>query len=135
MSKITIVACHANKNNGHLSVEKDFYGNFHAPHLSLLIPALEKMGYVVEVIAWDDEIDWESKECIVMGPAWDYPKNVKQFHQLLQKLTSIKAIVINHPSTMLWNLEKNDRLSSCMACFKFQWRKILGNLLLLNRLV
>jgi len=107
MKTITIIASQCNKNNGSLPVQNDKYSGALMPYLSLLVPALTQKNYHVEVVAWDDPVDWDSKECILMGPAWDYSKNVAQFDRLLSKLCEVKAKVMNDPHVMLWNVDKN----------------------------
>jgi len=109
MAIITIIASELNKNNGDVTIENDQYGSYPpTPYLSMLVPALKKEGYEVEVLAWnDDKVNWDEKECLLMGPAWDYSDDIKKFKSFLNKLTKVKGIVINPADALNWIFDKS----------------------------
>ncbi len=81
------------------------------PHLTygekLLPPELEKRGYTVSEIPWDNpDADWRSFDTVVLRSCWNYYRHFDTFRQWLQKLKTQNVKVFNPADMVLWNIDK-----------------------------
>ena len=57
------------------------------PFLSILVPAIERLGHKWEVVDWaDDSVDWQSRQHVIIVNTWDYSSKLNKFHAWLDRL-------------------------------------------------
>jgi hypothetical protein len=75
--------------------------------MSLLLAACQKIGFVVEVCAWDDPtIDWSRYDHVVLRSTWDYPKRLPQFLGWCERVSAVTDL-INPLPVVRWSLDKH----------------------------
>jgi glutathione synthase/RimK-type ligase-like ATP-grasp enzyme len=75
------------------------------PDDQLLKVALEKRGFVVKPLIWDQCVSARDSEFCIMRSAWDYHRKYEQFCTWLRE-TAARTRMFNTPETMLWNSRK-----------------------------
>lgn len=75
------------------------------PDDRLLQSALEKRGFVVKPLIWDQDAQATDSDFRIMRSAWDYHRKYDQFCSWLRS-SSAKCRMLNTPETMLWNSRK-----------------------------
>ena len=56
---------------------------------------------------WDDPlVDWEDFDLVILRSCWDYHKKFESFVDWIHYLKTLKIPLMNHPLTVLWNLDK-----------------------------
>ncbi|MBX9689994.1 MAG: hypothetical protein K2X27_25005 [Candidatus Obscuribacterales bacterium] len=76
------------------------------PDDQLLQAALEKLGFSVQALVWDDEsIDWQNAGVCVLRSSWDYHLKYDKFCNWLNYLSSC-CQVFNSPEQIIWNSRK-----------------------------
>lgn len=73
----------------------------------LLKHALEKEGFQVTSVSWDDRtVHWEAFDCIVLRAAWNYHLNPQQFLTWLDSIERLRVKILNPPDMIRWNMKK-----------------------------
>ncbi len=105
---LTFVATDETRGDGINPDTMDYFNGTKYPWLTYAVPALSRRFKKVEVVSWQDsDIDWNSKNLIVIGPVWGYTKVREKFKIWLEKLKATGKPVLNDPSFILWNINKN----------------------------
>lgn len=68
---------------------------------------LKKLGWEVQNIPWNKDIDWNQFDIVVVRSPWDYQKAPKEFFSVLEKINNSKAILQNPLELMRWNINKS----------------------------
>ena len=73
----------------------------------LVQKALEKKGFNVQRISWDDKhMDWKQTKFIVFRTTWDYFDRFEEFSTWLNKVSK-ETILINSEELIRWNVDKH----------------------------
>lgn len=73
-------------------------------HLS--IAPLAGFGWNVEMVAWRSAVDWNDFDAVYICTPWDYPDYMRQFLDVLERIESSRALLVNDLSLVHWTLEK-----------------------------
>src|SRR5579883_334407 len=75
------------------------------PDDQLLQTELEKRGFIVKPLIWDQASHENDAAVCVMRSAWDYHRKYDQFCKWLRE-SSTQCRMFNTPEIMLWNSRK-----------------------------
>jgi glutathione synthase/RimK-type ligase-like ATP-grasp enzyme len=73
----------------------------------LLRDAFLARNDVVQEVAWDQEIDWDQFDVVLIRTTWDYSAHLPAFLEVLEKIESSRAKLFNPLSMVRWNARKN----------------------------
>ena len=66
------------------------------------------LGWDVEMVPWRDRrIDWNDFDLVYICTPWDYQNDVDAFLEVLERIDSSSAVLLNNVELVHWNLEKN----------------------------
>jgi glutathione synthase/RimK-type ligase-like ATP-grasp enzyme len=78
----------------------------------LLKFALRRLGIVANIISWKDKsVDYSSYHAAVVRSTWGYHRELLEFREYLQMLEGAGVRVINSPTLMLENINKERQYS------------------------
>lgn len=73
----------------------------------LVIPALNGLGWQVDIHAWDAQhVDWGCYGLVIIRSTWDYQDRVRAFMKTLDGIAHSGATLINGLKTVGWNIDK-----------------------------
>ncbi len=73
----------------------------------LVTEALEKKGFDVMRVSWDDELyDWSSPKAVIFRAVWDYFERIQEFKNWLKRIEN-QTTILNQPSLIWWNIDKS----------------------------
>lgn len=73
----------------------------------LVLEELQKRGYKVQRLSWDDpEMDWSTTRYAIFRTTWDYFDRFDEFREWLELVRS-KTKLINSEALIWWNLDKH----------------------------
>ncbi|MDF2158336.1 hypothetical protein [Algoriphagus sp. CAU 1675] len=72
----------------------------------LVHPFLEKLGWTVKNIPWNQPTDWNQFDLVVIRSPWDYQQHLEAFQKVLRKIDQSQAILLNPLELVLWNIHK-----------------------------
>lgn len=70
------------------------------------IPPLEALGWTVETVPWDAEVDWARYRAAVVRTTWDYQDRLDSFLETLARIEESGCLLYNALSTIRWNARK-----------------------------
>ncbi|HEX6088396.1 MAG TPA: hypothetical protein VF266_27945 [Thermoanaerobaculia bacterium] len=76
-----------------------------APDDQLLAAALRRRGARVDAVAWDDVVDWQQYDAIVIRSTWDYHQRVDEFRAWLDRMEGLP--LWNPPALLRRNIHKS----------------------------
>lgn len=79
----------------------DYVTDFH-----LSVAPMAEIGWDVETVAWRSAIDWNDFDAVYICTPWDYPDYMPQFLDVLERIESSRALLVNDLSLVHWTLEK-----------------------------
>ncbi len=79
----------------------DYVTDFHLSYESMA-----ELGWAVDTVAWRSAVDWNDFDAVYICTPWDYPEYLPQFLEVLEKIDSSRALLINDLSLVYWTLEK-----------------------------
>lgn len=68
---------------------------------------LQKLGWNVHNIPWDQPADWNSFDMVIIRSPWDYQAHLDRFLDVLQLIEESGAILLNSLELVQWNINKN----------------------------
>jgi hypothetical protein len=68
---------------------------------------LQKLGWNVHNVPWDKSVDWNAFDIVVIRSPWDYQAHLDQFLDVLKRIESSSAILLNGLELVQWNISKN----------------------------
>jgi len=75
------------------------------PELPVIAEALAAVGVSVDVVSWDDEVDWAAYALVVVRSPWDYFDRVVEFFEWAAAVELVTRIV-NPVDVLRWNSHK-----------------------------
>jgi len=75
------------------------------PELPVIAEALGAVGVSVDVVSWDDEVDWAAYALVVVRSPWDYFDRVVEFFEWAAAVELVTRIV-NPVDVLRWNSHK-----------------------------
>ncbi|NNF49727.1 MAG: hypothetical protein HKN65_07720 [Woeseiaceae bacterium] len=79
----------------------DFVTDYH-----LGIEPLAALGWKVEEVPWQNDVDWDDYDAVYICTPWDYPEHLQRFLRVLQTIDASRALLVNDLSIVQWNLQK-----------------------------
>lgn len=74
----------------------------------LSIEPMARRGWVVEMVAWQDErVNWDDYDAVYICTPWDYPQHADKFVAVLERIDHSSAELVNCLSLVRWTLAKN----------------------------
>ena len=73
----------------------------------LVYEPLQKLGWIIQNVPWNESVDWNIFDLVVIRSPWDYQDHFEEFTDVLKKIDESKAILINNLKTVMWNIDKN----------------------------
>lgn len=68
---------------------------------------LQKLGWVVKNIPWNELTDWKDFDLVVIRSTWDYQNYLSQFIEVLNQIDQSGAVLLNSLELVKWNIDKN----------------------------
>lgn len=73
----------------------------------LLQTALQRRGYAVDAVVWDDRtVTWQRYDAVVVRSCWDYHRRPDAFRGWIDRLEHLGVSLWNPPALLRWNLDK-----------------------------
>jgi hypothetical protein len=72
------------------------------PDLPIAGPALRAAGYAVDLVRWDDDVDWMSYDLAVVRSCWDYAWRLEEFLGWAGSVPCLR----NDVALLRWNTDK-----------------------------
>jgi glutathione synthase/RimK-type ligase-like ATP-grasp enzyme len=79
----------------------DFVTDFH-----LSVAPMAALGWQVETVPWRSRVDWDEFDAVYICTPWDYPDYLPQFLDVLVRIESSQALLVNDLSLVHWTMEK-----------------------------
>ena len=79
----------------------DFVTDFH-----LSVEPMAALGWQVETVPWRSRVDWDAFDAVYICTPWDYPDYLPQFLDVLVRIESSQALLVNDLSLVHWTMEK-----------------------------
>jgi glutathione synthase/RimK-type ligase-like ATP-grasp enzyme len=73
----------------------------------LVHPFLEKLGWTVENIPWNQKTEWGKFDVVVIRSPWDYQNHLVDFLRVLDKINRSHALLLNPLELVHWNINKS----------------------------
>lgn len=74
----------------------------------LSIEPMARRGWVVEMVAWQDErVNWDDYDAVYICTPWDYPQHADKFVAVLERIDHSSAELVNCLSLVRWTLAKS----------------------------
>ncbi|MEQ8336624.1 MAG: hypothetical protein RIA62_04735 [Cyclobacteriaceae bacterium] len=67
---------------------------------------LKALGWEVENVPWDEAVDWNAFDVVVIRSPWDYQDHLKRFVEVLEAINQSRARLVNSLDTVKWNIDK-----------------------------
>lgn len=80
-------------------------GDYHI-YDHLLIEPLAERGWQVEMVAWDDQVNWNRFDAVLIRSPWDYMDRMEAFMTVLQAIDASSARLENPLEIVRWNVDK-----------------------------
>lgn len=68
---------------------------------------LRHLGWEIEDVVWDADVDWNAYDVVVIRSPWDYQSDPERFFTVLQRIEHSSATLYNSLETVKWNIDKN----------------------------
>ena len=68
---------------------------------------LERLGWEVENIPWNQTTDWNQFDLVIIRSPWDYQDHIEAFLKVLETIDQSSTILLNSLDTVKWNINKN----------------------------
>ncbi len=72
----------------------------------LLIPAMQTAGWQVDMVVWQDEVDWDQYALVIIRTPWDYFDHQQAFLVVLERIEQSRARLENPLDIVRWNIDK-----------------------------
>lgn len=73
----------------------------------LSIGPMAERGWVVDMVVWQDtSVRWADYDAVYICTPWDYPQDVEQFIDVLERIDRSSALLVNDLTLVRWTLEK-----------------------------
>ena len=79
----------------------DFVTDYH-----LGIEPLAALGWDVDEVPWQSNVEWDTYDAVYICTPWDYPEHLEQFLAVLRAIDASRALLLNDLSLVQWNLQK-----------------------------
>ena len=76
------------------------------PDLEPLRIALLDGGADVEVVSWDDDVEWERYDAIILRSTWDYADRIAEFRAWLDAVIR-QTRIVNPVPAVAWSIDKH----------------------------
>ena len=67
---------------------------------------MAELGWDVEMVPWQSDVDWNAYELVYICTPWDYQKEVARFLDVLATIEKSSACLVNSLDLVRWNLQK-----------------------------
>ncbi len=68
---------------------------------------MRSLGWSVDMVSWrDPAVDWNLYDAVYICTPWDYPEDPDAFFDVLERIDSSRALLVNSLDLVNWNLEK-----------------------------
>jgi len=68
---------------------------------------LRRLGWEIDDVPWDANVDWNAYDVVVIRSPWDYQSDLENFFSVLQRIEDSSATLYNSLATVKWNINKN----------------------------
>lgn len=68
---------------------------------------LRELGWQVQNVPWEDNVDWGEYDLVVIRSPWDYQHKLQKFKGVLKEIDDSSAMLCNSLDLVLWNIDKN----------------------------
>lgn len=68
---------------------------------------LKELGWEIVNVPWDQTVDWNRFDVVVIRSPWDYQDRPAQFLEVLAQIESSTARLVNNLDIVKWNINKN----------------------------
>jgi glutathione synthase/RimK-type ligase-like ATP-grasp enzyme len=67
---------------------------------------MAELGWDVEMVPWQSDLDWDAYELVYICTPWDYQNDVAGFLDVLATIENSSARLVNSLDLVRWNLQK-----------------------------
>jgi glutathione synthase/RimK-type ligase-like ATP-grasp enzyme len=67
---------------------------------------LRRLGWEIDDVAWDANVDWNAYDVVVIRSPWDYQRDPEKFFSVLQRIEDSSATLYNSLEMVKWNISK-----------------------------
>jgi hypothetical protein len=72
----------------------------------LVHPYLNSLGWTATNVPWNQKINWNEFDLVVIRSPWDYQQHLKEFSKVLAEIEQSRAILLNSFDLVKWNIHK-----------------------------
>jgi glutathione synthase/RimK-type ligase-like ATP-grasp enzyme len=72
----------------------------------LSLAPMAELGWEVEMVPWQQQVDWNEYDLVYICTPWDYQDDVAAFLGVLEAVERSSARLVNNLDLVRWNLEK-----------------------------
>lgn len=78
--------------------------------------ALNKRGVECQIVSWQEKIDWNSYELLILRSPWDYHENYADFIEWLKMLEKDHIKIANGAQNIMYNIDKECQFQMLSLC-------------------
>jgi glutathione synthase/RimK-type ligase-like ATP-grasp enzyme len=68
--------------------------------------SLQRYGYEVVLVPWQQKVDWSKYDCVLPRATWNYYETPNNFKAWLRQVSQ-QTLLLNPLTVLLWNMEKH----------------------------
>jgi glutathione synthase/RimK-type ligase-like ATP-grasp enzyme len=84
----------------------DDMGDF-VTDFQLSFEPMAALGWHVETVDWQSDVDWDAFDAVYICTPWDYPDHLSKFIEVLATIDDSRALLLNELSLVQWTLDKH----------------------------